>query len=96
MKAYAETGRTVASARVGQKQSPQRRWAAVLSLCFLSIFCAAAKAAGPTPPLSHVGRWITHSQNRVVMVRRLNMVYERPPYYPGKGRLRCRRCHLPC
>ena len=84
MKAYAETGRTVPSARVGQKQSPQRRWAAVLSLCFLSIFCAAAKAAGPTPPLSHVGRWITDSQNRVVIVHGLNMVYKRPPYYPAK------------
>jgi len=41
-------------------------------------------AAGPTPPLSHAGRWITDSKGRVVILHGLNMVYKRPPYYPAK------------
>ena len=84
MQADTANGRAARFARVGQKPRPQRFWAAVLLLCLLSIFCAPAKAAGPTPPLGHVGRWITDSQGRVVIVHGLNMVYKRPPYYPAK------------
>ncbi|HXF00182.1 MAG TPA: cellulase family glycosylhydrolase [Solirubrobacterales bacterium] len=62
----------------------RRVWTVVLPLCFLSIFCAAAKAAPPTAPLGHVGRWITDSQQRVAILHGLNMVYKRPPYYPAK------------
>jgi endoglycosylceramidase len=84
MQADTANGRAARSARVGQTSRPRRFWAAVLLLCLLSIFCAPAKAAGPTPPLGHVGRWITDSQRRVVIVHGLNMVYKRPPYYPAK------------
>jgi endoglycosylceramidase len=84
MQADTANGRAAWSARAGQKARRRRFWAAVLLLCLPSIFCAPAHGAGPAPPLGHVGRWITDSQRRVVIVHGLNMVYKRPPYYPAK------------
>jgi endoglycosylceramidase len=43
----------------------------------------AAAAAAPGPSLSHVGRWITDAQGRVVIVHGTNMVYKLPPYDPA-------------
>jgi endoglycosylceramidase len=85
MQTLTSNGRAAPSATVSQKPRLRRGWAAVLSLCcLLSIFSTPAKASGPTPPLGHVGRWITDAQHRVVIVHGLNMVYKRPPYYPAK------------
>ena len=44
--------------------------------------CASA-AAGPAPPLSHEGRWVTDARGRVVILHGVNMVYKRPPYHPA-------------
>src|SRR5436190_858895 len=38
---------------------------------------------GPEPPLATSGRWITDAEGRAVIVHGVNMVYKRPPYYPG-------------
>jgi endoglycosylceramidase len=54
-----------------------------LALLTTTLACAApAAAAGPTPPLGHVGRWITDHRGRVVILHGFNMVYKRPPYSP--------------
>src|SRR5204863_2384680 len=59
---------------------------ATVSLAALLFFAPSATAVpGPTPPLGHVGRWITDAQGRVVIVHGLNMVYKLPPYYPSKA-----------
>ena len=60
------------------------RWIGLLALLFLGLLGTPAIAAGPTPPLSHVGRWIVDSKGRVVILHGLNMVYKRPPYYPAR------------
>ena len=54
-----------------------------LALASLSLLVAAVPAtAGPAPPLSHKGTWITDAQRRVVILHGVNMVYKRPPYHP--------------
>ena len=55
----------------------------VLLLLLLSIFSASAKAASPTRPLSHAGRWITDASGRVVVFHGTSMVYKVAPYYPA-------------
>ena len=44
---------------------------------------ALAAAAGPTLPLGHVGRWMTDSVGRVVVLHGFNQVYKVPPYEPS-------------
>ena len=64
------------------------RRCAPLALCLAALVLTAAPAAGspppgPTPPLATSGRWITDADGRAVIVHGVNMVYKRPPYYPG-------------
>src|ERR1700758_2456163 len=42
-----------------------------------------AAATGPILPLGHVGRWMTDSAGRVVVLHGLNQVYKVPPYEPS-------------
>ncbi|OBI94070.1 hypothetical protein A5660_12620 [Mycobacterium alsense] len=44
---------------------------------------ARAAATGPTLPLGHVGRWMTDTDGRVVILHGLNHVYKVPPYEPA-------------
>ena len=58
----------------------------VLAIAVLALMAAGpAAAAGPTPPLTHEGRWITDARGRVVILHGVNMVYKVPPYYPKAG-----------
>ena len=64
-----------------------KRLASGLALALLALTAPAATAkpaaAGPKPPLSTTGRWITDRQGRVVILHGLNMVNKRPPYLPS-------------
>jgi endoglycosylceramidase len=68
--------------------------AAIAALFGIAVLAAATpatararvptEAAPPSPSLlGHAGRWITDSRGRVVVMHGINMVYKRPPYYPG-------------
>jgi endoglycosylceramidase len=64
------------------------RSCAPLAVCLAGLALTAAPAAaspppGPEPPLATSGRWITDAEGRAVIVHGVNMVYKRPPYYPG-------------
>jgi endoglycosylceramidase len=84
------TNRGLGWRSIGRLGPKSAKWPSLLaggaSLAAL-LFAASATAAppGPTPPLNHVGRWITDAQGRVVIVHGLNMVYKLPPYYPSKA-----------
>jgi endoglycosylceramidase len=56
-----------------------------LAAAALSVTSSAAASIppGPKPPLATSGRWITDAEGRAVIVHGVNMVYKRPPYYPG-------------
>jgi endoglycosylceramidase len=59
---------------------------AVLAMATLGPASARVPPRAALPSLSpngHAGRWITDSSGRVVIVHGINMVYKRPPYYPG-------------
>ena len=57
--------------------------ALVLAALLPTSPAAALPPPGPTPPLETTGRWITDADGRAVIVHGVNMVYKRPPYYPG-------------
>jgi len=59
--------------------------AAILASLAALLFAPSATAMppGPTPPLNHVGRWITDAKGRTVILHGVNMVYKRPPYEPS-------------
>ncbi len=69
-----------------------RRAALLVSVLALAVPATARAAklpSGPTPPLSHDGRWVTDARGRVAIFHGFNMVYKRPPYDPkatGFGR----------
>lgn len=58
---------------------------AALAAVLAASLAGAAPGAGaiPRPHPGHAGRWITDGSGRVVVVHGFNMVYKRPPYYPG-------------
>jgi endoglycosylceramidase len=49
----------------------------------LALSAAPVALSGPTAPLAHVGRFLTDSQGRAVVMHGVNMVYKRPPYDPS-------------
>jgi endoglycosylceramidase len=49
----------------------------------VTLALAAPAAAGPKPPLSHEGRWLTDSRGRVVLLHGVNMVYKVGSYRPA-------------
>lgn len=54
-----------------------------------ALLLASGARAAPVAPLSHVGRWITDAQGRVVILHGINMTSKLPPYEPetiGFGR----------
>jgi endoglycosylceramidase len=55
---------------------------AALAGIVVTLFASAAQA-GPTPPLSHSGRWITDAKGRVAILHGVNMVTKVPPYEPS-------------
>jgi endoglycosylceramidase len=61
-------------------------WCALVA-CLAPASAAAATPSAPAPalPLSHVGRWITDANGRVVVMHGTNMVYKLAPYYPAAG-----------
>ncbi len=63
----------------------RRLWAlaGVATAALMLALGASQAAATPTLPLNHTKRWITDADGRVVIVHGTNMVYKRPPYYPG-------------
>jgi endoglycosylceramidase len=44
---------------------------------------AQAAPLGPTLPIGHVGRWMTDTDGRAVILHGLNQVYKVPPYTPS-------------
>jgi hypothetical protein len=77
--------------RIGDGMRPKRvPRLRVLAPPVLVAFIALVPSAfgarrGPTPPLRTTRRWITDARGRAVILRGVNMVFKRPPYYPAAG-----------
>jgi endoglycosylceramidase len=59
-----------------------RAAAAAIAGLAIAIAIAAPAAAGPRPPLTHDGRWLTDARGRVVILHGLNMVNKTGSYTP--------------
>lgn len=53
------------------------------TIACLPALASGALSAPALPGIGHAGRWMTDATGRVVIVHGFNMVYKRPPYYPG-------------
>src|SRR5215470_13950449 len=75
-------GRRTMTTMPSQPRTRSQLLALTVILAPLALPAAVNAAAGPTPPLSHAGRWITDAEGRVVILHGVNEVYKVDSYAP--------------